>query len=328
MPSARRPLLGILLAVLVAIVAGCSTTPLNVADTVDPTAAHLRDGEQIVTLPSDDPVPVEADPSFAPRAERIIALDRNGTLGAIVYALGLGPHVVGRDRSTTFPAARDLPEVTDPGHAINVERVLAQKPTIILAGKDANPKGVLDQLRATQVEVVAFTDERSVAGTPALIRDVAAALGAQAAGEKLVRRTQSQIEAAHRALPDPTGDPKIAFLYIRGERLILLAGPDSGADNLIEALGGTDAGTAAGLTAAFTTVSSESLLRADPDVILVMTQGAETVGGLDKVARLPAIAGTRAGRAKRIVAMDETQLLAFGPDTGLVLEALGKAIYQ
>ena len=328
MPSARRPLLGIFLAVVVALVAGCTTAPLNVEDRAAPTAAHLRDGPQVVTLPSDDPVPVETDPAFAPRAERIIALDRNGTLGAIVYALGLGPHLVGRDRSTTFPSVHDLPVVTDPGHAINVERVLAQKPTIILTGTDANPKGVLGQLRATQVDVVSFSEERSVAATPALIRDVAAALGAEAAGEKLVRRTQEQIETAERSLPDPTGDPSIAFLYIRGERLILLAGPDSGADDLIEALGGRDAGTEAGLTAPFTTVSSESLMRADPDVILVMTQGADTVGGIDKVAELPAIAGTRAGRARRIIAMDETQLLAFGPDTGLVLQALGKAIYQ
>lgn len=333
MPSARRShprgsaatlLIGLLTAVLV----GCSTAPLDVGAVSDPSAEHLRDGTQVVTLPSDDPLPVETDPDSSPRAERIIALDRNGTLGATVYALGLGPHVVGRDRSTTFPAAQGLPEVTDAGHAVNVERVLAQRPTIVLAGEDSTPNGVLDQLRAAQIEVVEFTGERSVAGTPELIRDVAAALGAQQAGEKLVQRTQSQIDAARAALPDPTGDPTIAFLYIRGDRLILLAGPHSGADDLITSLGGRDAGTEAGLTAAFTTVSTESLMRADPEVILVMTQGADTVGGLDEVAELPAVAGTAAGRSKRIVAMDETQLLAFGPDTGLVLQGLGKAIYQ
>ena len=48
----------------------------------------------------------------------------------------------------------------------------------------------------------------------------------------------------------------------------------------------------------------------------------------NNVAQLPAVAGTTAGRAGRVIAMDETQLLAFGPDTGLVLDALGKAIYK
>nr|WP_245551755.1 ABC transporter substrate-binding protein [Gordonia hirsuta] len=330
MPLFRRPFVCAATALLAAllVLSGCSLDPLDVGQGADPGAAHLRDGARVATLPQDDPVPVEQDPVAAPQAQRIVALDRNGTLGATVYALGLGKNMVGRDRSTTFPAAQTVPEVTDAGHAVNIEKVLAQNPTIVLASEDINPAGALGQLRAAHIPVAVFTGKRSVAGTPRLIRDIATALGAEAAGEKLVARTQAQIQAARDALPDPTGDPTIAFLYIRGDRLILLAGPNSGADDLITALGGRDAGTEAGLTASFTTVSTESLMRADPQVILVMTQGAESVGGLDKVAALPAIAGTRAGRADRVIAMDETQVLAFGPDTGLVLQALGKAIYR
>lgn len=306
----------------------CITEPLDVAAVGGSTESPLRDGPRIATLEDDHPIPVEQNPAAGPQADRIIALDRNGTLGAIVYALGLGPRVVGRDRSTTFADALPLPEVTDAGHAVNFEKVLAQSPTIVLASEDVTPAGVLVQLREARITVVEFTGERSVASTPALIRDVADALGATAAGAKLAARTTAEIAAAEAGLPDPTGDPVIAFLYIRGDRLILLAGPGSGADDLIRALGGRDAGTEAGLTASFTTVSTESLVRADPEVILVMTQGADSVGGLDKVAQLPAVAGTAAGRAGRIIAMDETQVLAFGPETGLVLQALGKAIYR
>lgn len=328
-PGARRVGAAVAAVVLAAlVVTGCTTTPLDVGASADSASSHLRDGARIATLPHPGPVPIEADPAAGPQADRIIALDRNGTLGAIVFALGLGPHAVARDRSTTFPAAAPLPVVTDAGHAINVEKVLAQHPTVVLADRTSTPNGALDQLRAAQITVAEFTDARSVGGTPALIRDVAKALGAPAAGEKLVVRTQGQIDRAEAALPDPTGDPTIAFLYIRGDRLILLAGPGSGADDLIDSLGGRDAGTRAGLTAAFTTVSTESLMRAAPDVILVMTQGAESVGGLDGVAALPAVAGTPAGRAKRIIAMDETHILAFGPDTGLILQSLGEAIYR
>lgn len=324
----RRASAAALLAAVLAVTAGCSTAPLDVGAAAAPQTAQLRDGERIALPAEPEPVPVETDPVAGPQAARIIALDRNGTLGNIVFSLGLGSHAVGRDRSTTFAAAAALPVVTDAGHAINAEKVMAQSPTIVLADRTSTPNGVLDQLRAAQIPVAEFTDERSVAGTPALIRDVAAALGAQAAGEKLAARTEAQIARAEAALPDPTGDPVMAFLYIRGDRLILLAGPGSGADDLIEHLGGRDAGTAAGLTAAFTTVSTESLMRADPDVILVMTQGADSVGGLDRVAQLPAVAGTAAGQARRIIAMDETRVLAFGPDTGLVLQALGEAIYR
>lgn len=69
------------------------------------------------------------------------------------------------------------------------------------------------------------------------------------------------------------------------------------------------------------------MIRADPDVLLVMTQGAASVGGLDEVLKIPAIADTDAGRNGRVVAMDETQILMFGPDTGLVLSALATSIY-
>ncbi|MCF8588210.1 heme/hemin ABC transporter substrate-binding protein [Gordonia liuliyuniae] len=307
--------------------AGCTTEPIDTGALHSESTAPLRSSPTVAHIADADVVPVQTDPPVSPQSERIVALDRNGTLGTIVYALGLGPHVVGRDKSTTFPSARGVPEVTDTGHTINTERVLDTDPTIVLTGTDANPTTAVDALRDAEIDVVTFDSERSVATTPQLIRDVADALGVSAAGEKLVARTQQQIDAAKRSIPDPSGDPTIAFLYIRGEHLILMSGPDSGADDLIEQLGGVDAGTKAGLTAAFTQVSAEKMMRADPDVILVMTQGADSVGGMDKVLDLPAVAETKAGRAKRIVAMDETQILMFGPDTGQVLQALARAIY-
>ncbi|WOC14483.1 heme/hemin ABC transporter substrate-binding protein [Gordonia sp. MP11Mi] len=327
--SRRIRTLAATVAALVALAAltGCTTEPIDTGALKSESTAPLRSGPTVAHIADADVVPVETDPPVSPRSERIVALDRNGTLGTIVYALGLGSHVVGRDKSTTFPSALDVPEVTDTGHTINTERVLDTDPTIVLTGTDANPSTAVDALRDAKIDVVTFDSERSVATTPTLIRDVAEALGVPEAGEKLIARTEQQIDEAKRSIPDPSGDPTIAFLYIRGEHLILMSGPDSGADDLIEQLGGVDAGTKAGLTAAFTQVSTEKMMKADPDVILVMTQGADSVGGMGKVLELPAVAETKAGRAKRIVAMDETQILMFGPDTGQVLQSLAKAIY-
>lgn len=307
--------------------AGCTTEPIDTGASATATTATLRTGPTTATLPHPDIIPVATDVVPGPRADRIIAIDRNGTLGSIVFALGLGSHVVGRDRSTTFPSASALPYVTETGHAINPERVLAQNPSTVLVTEDATPAGAVDQLRAAGIPVEVFTGKRSIAGNSALMTDVAAALGVQAAGAALVARTEKQVAEAKALIPTPSGDPTIGFLYIRGEHLILLAGPGSGADDLIAALGGRDAGTKAGLSTAFTQVSAESMIRANPETILVMTQGAESVGGMDKVLQLPAIADTDAGRHKRIVEMDETQILMFGPDTGLVLSALAKSIY-
>ena len=42
---------------------------------------------------------------------------------------------------------------------------------------------------------------------------------------------------------------------------------------------------------------------------------------------LTAWADTEAGRNGRVVQMDESQILAFGPEVGLVLGALARSIY-
>ena len=83
----------------------------------------------------------------------------------------------------------------------------------------------------------------------------------------------------------------------------------------------------ASASGAFTAISAEAMITADPDVILVMTQGAATVGGPEGVLTLPGVADTEAGRNGRVVQMDESQILAFGPEVGLVLGALAGSIY-
>lgn len=329
------------LAVIAVVVTGCSTAPIEQSATADATS-HLRNGPQTARLPGSDVVPVTTDPAIAlpvtvestggrkvtvTDVSRIVAVDRNGTLGNIVFSLGLGPKAVGRDQSTTFPSAATLPVVTGNGHQLNAESVLALNPSVVLVDEATTPPQAVQAIRDSQIPVVAFSSTRTVASTPGLIRAVAAALGVSQAGEKLVARTESEIAKAKTNIPTPSGDPTMAFLYIRGPNLVLLAGPNSGADDLVAALGGKDAGTAAGFDAAFTAVTAEALLRANPDVILVMTQGADSVGGLDGVLALPGVADTNAGRARRVVQMDETEVLSFGPDIGNVLGALTRAIY-
>lgn len=337
-----RKALAVLLAGL-AWVGACSTAPIEQTQSSQARVAQLRDGPSVATLPKADVEPVATDPApslpvtvdsvghgkvSVTDISRIIAVDRNGTLGTIVFSLGLGRHVVGRDTSTTFPSAVGLPKVTDRGHTLNAESVLDLHPTVLLVDEQTIPPQAVDQIRASGIPVVAFPATRTIASTPGLIRSVAAALGVAPAGELLAARTDEQIVAAKKSVPSPSGDPTIAFVYIRGPRLILLAGPGSGADDLIAALGGRDAGTAAGLSAAFTMISAEAMVKADPDVLLVMTQGADSVGGVDGVLALPGISDTEAGRHRRVVEMDETEVLAFGPDVGGVLGSLARSIYS
>jgi len=66
----------------------------------------------------------------------------------------------------------------------------------------------------------------------------------------------------------------------------------------------------------------------NPDVILVMTDGLKSVGGVDGLlAKKPAVALTDAGKHKRIVDMADGEILSFGPRSADILDALSRAIY-
>ena len=77
--------------------------------------------------------------------------------------------------------------------------------------------------------------------------------------------------------------------------------------------------------AAFVPLTPEALAAADPDTILVMTKGLESVGGIDGLVALPGVAQTTAGRERRVIAVDDTLLLSFGPRTGELVSRLSAA---
>jgi iron complex transport system substrate-binding protein len=119
--------------------------------------------------------------------------------------------------------------------------------------------------------------------------------------------------------------PKIAFLYLRGTSSIyLVGGKDSGADYLIEATGGIDVGAQI-LANPFNPLTAETMATLNPDIILVMIGGLESVGGLAGLKDLPGIAQTPAGKSGNVVAVDDSLLLSFGPRTPSLIEQLSIA---
>ena len=244
---------------------GASPGPRTIAADPDPvrplpapTSQHLP-----ATVTSADGVRVTVTDT-----SRILAVDLYGTFGEIVFSLGLGNRVVGRDIATGFEEAAHLPVVSGSSHALNVESILALDPTVVLTDTSIGPAEVFDQLRAAGVPVVFLDPDRSLGTIDDHVRQVAAALGVPEQGETLVARTEAELDAVRASAP--TGEPlSVAFLYLRGTAgVYMLGGPGSGADALVEAVGATDAGTALGLTSSFTPVTSEGMINAAPDVLL------------------------------------------------------------
>lgn len=266
-------------------------------------------------------------------ADRILALDLSGSLAQIVFELGLGGRVVGRDVSTGFPEAADLPLVTHNGHELNAERMLDLAPSVILTDTSLGPWSVMEQMRDAGIPVVVLDSHRGLDNLRELITTVADALGVSEEGRALARRTQREVTAvraeidavAPRAMTERL---RTVFLYVRGQSgVYYLFGDGSGADALIDALGLYDVSTEIGWKG-MRPVTDEAIVAAQPELILMMTKGLESVGGTEGLLeRLPALANTPAGVNGRIVDMADSQILGFGPRTAEVLNALAVAVY-
>lgn len=360
----RRSILPALAALVAVALAGCSTPstegsspmptvaddrPLAELDLLDdprdhegPSTAVLSSEalEPIATAPTQE-LPVTAtshDPGGDVEVEvadasRVIAVDLAGSIAATVWALGLGDALVGRDVSTTFDGAADLPVVTSNGHTIDAESLLALRPTLVLTDGSIGPRDVLVQLRESGVTVVFVENEPSFDGAAELARQVGAALGVPDVGAQLADRIAADVDAkiaeiAEIAPADPADRVRMMFLYLRGgSGIYYLFGEESGADELITSLGGVDVAGEIGWDG-MRPMTDEALIAADPDLILVMTSGLESAGGIDGLlAEKPALALTKAGEHRRFVDMADGDVLSFGPRSAAVLDALARAVY-
>lgn len=266
-------------------------------------------------------------------ADRILPIDISGTISSTVFALGLGDQVVGRDSSTQFAGTEDLPVVTQTGHSLNAEAILELAPTVILTDTTIGPKEVRQQLRDAGIAVVVISSDRRLDTTDELVTEIATALGVPSRGAALIERLDGQLDEALAEIaeivpPDEGDRARMLFLYVRGSaNIYYIFGEDSGADSLIDAVGGVDVAEEIGWEG-MKPMTAEALVAAKPDVLVMMTDGLDSVGGIDGlIERVPAVAETPAGINRRVIDMADSEILSFGPRSADVISALARALY-
>jgi iron complex transport system substrate-binding protein len=256
---------------------------------------------------------------------RIVPL--NGDVAETIFTLGLTRNVVGVDTSATYPAkvVGSLPKI---GYqrTLSAEGILSLRPTVVVGTPSAGPPAVLEQLRTAGVTVVIVPEYKGITAGARKLRVVGRALGVPNRGERLARQVESQIAIAKREVASTTRKPRVAFLYLRGTQVQMIGGKGSGADAMIAAAGGVDVGAEAGIEG-FRPFSAEALVAARPDVLLLLTGGLESVGGVEGLLRLPGVAQTPAGQNRRIVHFDDLLLLGLGPRTGKALRLLIRGLH-
>ena len=256
--------------------------------------------------------------------ERIVSLD--GITTEILFALGVGEKVVGRDDSSYYPPeAQRLPSV---GYQfrLSAEGILSLKPTLVIGREDVRPKEVVEQLERAGVAVVLVPATPSVEGAKAKIRTVAQAVGRVEQGEALVRALERDLLLlkAFQAQHAPKGRLKALFLYPRSPGTTYVCGEGSTPVGVM-ALAGLD-NAAQGIREC-KPMTAESVVAARPEVIVVFKKGLESVGGLEGLLKLPGVAQTPAGEKRKVVTMDDLYLGSFGPRAGRAALDLFRAAY-
>lgn len=246
--------------------------------------------------------------SVARKPLRIVSV--NGTLSEILVGLGLESQIVGVDVTSTYPASLDkIPKV---GHnrSISAEGILSLNPDVIVVSDQSmlSPT-VTKQLGSTGKKVLMFKQELSQAGTVRLIREMGAYFNAKVQAEKMVKTIQTDLAK----LPKAAAPKKLLFIYARGTGTLMVSGRNTSPDKMFSLIGHKNAVTD---FADFKPLTSESLLAANPDVLVLFSSGLESVDGIEGLLKVSGIAYTNAGKNKKIVSMDGQLLTGFGPRLG------------
>jgi iron complex transport system substrate-binding protein len=261
--------------------------------------------------------PSTAEVSAGHDTSRIVAV--GGTVTEIVYALGAGEHLVGVDTSSTYPeAAARLPQV---GYqrALSVEGILSLRPSLVLATAEAGPPVALRQLQAAGTPVLTVPAPYTVEGAQTKIRLIAQALRLPSQGEQLVQSLTQDIAMASSLLQSSRAQPRVLFLYARGQGAWQVSGRGTAAEAMVTLAGGVSAVTG---YEGYKPLTPEAVIAAAPDVLLMPARGLDSVGGIDGLLKAPGVALTPAGQERRIVAMDDLYLLGFGPRLGQAVRDL------
>jgi iron complex transport system substrate-binding protein len=270
------------------------------------------------SISQQDVTAVSIDEKSTFSVNRVVVL-ANG-VAEIMLALNAKSILVGRDISSTENSLQDVPILTS-GHQVISEKVIALKPDLVIIDASTGPKAAIEQIRSAKIKVVQTPESWSLKDIPSKVLAVGSAIGAPVSAQLLVDKLTDQ-----KTINQVKGEPKIAFLYLRGTSAVyLIGGPGSGADSLIEAIGGVDVG-AKNLPRAFNTLTAESLAQLNPDVLLVMTKGLESVGGIEGLVKLPGVAQSEAGKRKAIISVDDSLLLSFGPRSYSLLQQMALSI--
>lgn len=199
-------------------------------------------------------------------AQRIVSLAPS--LTEILFAVGAGSQVVGRDSFANYPeSVKDLPDIGGSNNAYNYEAITSLTPDLVLA-TEINTVDQVDALEKLGMKVVYLSNPVTLEDTYKLIADVGMLTGHSAEAATLNASLQKRVEAVAQKISQAKSQP-VVFYELDGSDPAKpwTPGPGTFLDQLITAAGGKNAGAV--MPEAWGQLSLENLLVQNPDIIFL-----------------------------------------------------------
>ncbi len=199
-------------------------------------------------------------------AQRIVSLAPSNT--EILFAIGAGPQVVGRDELSDYPEeAKSLPSVGGSMGDFNTEAIVALKPDLVLAS-ELNPRELVSSLEALGLTVYYLGNPKTLEELYTNLDTVARLTGHEKEAADLVKSLKSRVAAVDQKIAGVTEKP-LVFYELDGTDPTKpwTSGPGTFIDLLIARAGGMNAG--AKLESEWAQISSEQLVAANPEIIVL-----------------------------------------------------------
>jgi len=193
-------------------------------------------------------------------AQRIVALAPS--LAELAYAAGAGQRLVGVARFSDYPpAARRVTQVGDAAR-VDIERIMALEPHLVLAWRSGNQAGDIDKL-VRLGHAVFVTEPVRLADIPRLLRAIGALAGTGPAAERAARAFDDGLQLLRTRY---AGVRKVRTLYEIWHRPLITVSGRHMISDVISLCGGENVfADASGLTPS---VSLEAVVAADAEAIL------------------------------------------------------------
>lgn len=206
------------------------------------------------------------DVTLAAPAQRVVSLAPSNT--ELLFAVGAGSQVVGRDPFSDYPAeAAEVANIGDTYAELNTEFILSLEPDLVLAAGITPPEQVA-QLEQVGITVFWLANPDDLEGLYRNIETVGLLTGHEQEALAVIEELSARAEAVADVIASITDRPTV-FYEVDGlfdPSAPYTAGTDTFIDLVINLAGGANT---AGAVSGYVPFSIEELLVQDPDVILL-----------------------------------------------------------